>query len=115
MRGKRILLRFFFLNLRNIPAYAGKTLVTRGANYGSREHPRVCGENAGSMMAQESVGEHPRVCGENSYFYSTSCPHQGTSPRMRGKPREEVLQLIEEGNIPAYAGKTTIWIFPTYC
>ena len=34
---------------------------------------------------------------------------------MRGKPREEVLQLIEEGNIPAYAGKTTIWIFPTYC
>ena len=47
MRGKRILLRFFFLNLRNIPAYAGKTLVTRGANYGSREHPRVCGKTRG--------------------------------------------------------------------
>ena len=86
MRGKRILLRFFFLNLRNIPVYAGKTLVTRGANYGSREHPRVCGENAGSMMAQESVG--------------------GTSPRMRGKRQPGLLLLPKPGNIPAYAGKT---------
>ena len=38
---------------------------------------------------------------------------------MRGKPREEVLQLIEEGNIPAYAGKTLAggkpgWLVPEH-
>ena len=93
----------------------GKRGVNDGAGVGGGNIPAYAGKTAAWVAFVADAREHPRVCGENSYFYSTSCPHQGTSPRMRGKPREEVLQLIEEGNIPAYAGKTTIWIFPTYC
>ena len=72
MRGKRRGVVAPFSRKRNIPAYAGKTLLTTGPAH--------------------FPWEHPRVCGENSYFYSTSCPHQGTSPRMRGK--HELTRLI---------------------
>ena len=74
--------------LRNIPAYAGKTLPSRrGGNLGT-EHPRVCGENL--KNAWEGVKEG------------------GTSPRMRGKPTFEKMNRVDRRNIPAYAGKTLI-------
>ena len=75
---------------RNIPAYAGKT----------KHYPRqVWG-----------FSEHPRVCGENNTQASLDAIKGGTSPRMRGKPNpvDNVLQKIR--NIPAYAGKTCIFI-----
>ena len=34
----------------------------------------------------------------------------GTSPRMRGKPARETGIRPLGGNIPAYAGKTAVWI-----
>ena len=50
---------------RNIPAYAGKTII--GMNYSSLfpEHPRVCGENPARPLLLFMLS--------------------GTSPRMRGK------------------------------
>ena len=71
---------------RNIPAYAGKTLVSSNGIVGSPEHPRVCGEN------------HP---------WRSTTPHaRGTSPRMRGKPQDNTDGRYDDRNIPAYAGKT---------
>ena len=72
--------------LRNIPAYAGKTVVRVDSKRSSKEHPRVCGEN--SMPVAPS---------------SACC---GTSPRMRGKLDETSHGVEDPGNIPAYAGKT---------
>ena len=86
MRGKPANNNHVPTNLRNIPAYAGKTLV--------------------ALVWPHLLKEHPRVCGEN--FLGDTQPHlnEGTSPRMRGK-----LGTIKQGkgvgrNIPAYAGKT---------
>ena len=73
---------------RNIPAYAGKT--------------------RGFSCAREARSEHPRVCGENPPLIGGRHHHSGTSPRMRGKLKKKVIKAIEDGNIPAYAGKTHI-------
>ena len=45
MRGKRHHRAFRNLDLRNIPAYAGKTTAFALVGMFTTEHPRVCGEN----------------------------------------------------------------------
>ena len=73
--------------VRNIPAYAGKTDIADG----DRRDPE----------------EHPRVCGENEWDSVPAIPSLGTSPRMRGKLFLKHLIINRDGNIPAYAGKTS--------
>ena len=86
MRGKPSHSMAASSNMRNIPAYAGKTHVKQHIDCFEEEHPRVCGEN----------NKWPRpvrgLC--------------GTSPRMRGKRNCLVVYRIRRRNIPAYAGKT---------
>ena len=72
--------------LRNIPAYAGKTLRKIVNMHKRAEHPRVCGEN-GDPTRPETV-------------------ERGTSPRMRGKLMALHKKALAMRNIPAYAGKT---------
>ena len=86
MRGKLAGNRGKCAYLRNIPAYAGKTVLSIPNRVYSWEHPRVCGENS---------------CRRIRYSY-----HQGTSPRMRGKRKKIQTELTLGRNIPAYAGKT---------
>ena len=86
MRGKQALLSSPVLPPRNIPAYAGKTII-----YG---------------ISRTLVPEHPRVCGENLGTISAQVLTRGTSPRMRGKHLRESPSSTKPGNIPAYAGKT---------
>ena len=88
MRGKRRANKNHGENVRNIPAYAGKTCAKRSKCWFSTEHPRVCGENQNAI---------PIVT-----------ERTGTSPRMRGKPGCWHKPIPPEGNIPAYAGKTLI-------
>ena len=71
---------------RNIPAYAGKTLVVH--------------------LLVRLKPEHPRVCGENRPLRGCWGGGEGTSPRMRGKHFLIVDPCAGDGNIPAYAGKT---------
>ena len=127
MRGKPGYGVFDGSDKRNIPAYAGKTVVAPLLPDLAKEHPRVCGENrdtgrlassgAGNIPAyagktsniigrRSGATEHPRVCGENGWgaFW---CPRRrGTSPRMRGKPYPGFPRCPGGRNIPAYAGKT---------
>ena len=87
MRGKLNAVRYHNQGLRNIPAYAGKTV-------------RVLGPKGRSA-------EHPRVCGENHWATFIELLEQGTSPRMRGKPTIAHVRQSCTRNIPAYAGKTS--------
>ena len=54
---------------RNIPVHAGKTCYRPPLGVRTMEHPRVCGEN-----------RNTRKLGPD---------HEGTSPRMRGKPTRD--------------------------
>ena len=45
MRGKRGFRHQLGCCVRNIPAYAGKTVAPLFCIYRGEEHPRVCGEN----------------------------------------------------------------------
>ena len=86
MRGKQLSDRRHPRHWRNIPAYAGKTILDASLLLRFAEHPRVCGEN--------------RPCGVRRPV------ENGTSPRMRGKPGSGHAHAMEYRNIPAYAGKT---------
>ena len=86
MRGKRESPERNGHQCGNIPAYAGKTGLPPS-------DPRV-------------HAEHPRVCGENVHWFHGCRLSDGTSPRMRGKPRCPCRYPARYRNIPAYAGKT---------
>ena len=74
---------------RLIPARAGKTLPRSGVMPRMRAHPRVCGENSGVGDAWWNF--------------------RGSSPRVRGKPRDRAAPVRQDGLIPARAGKTSRW------
>ena len=51
---------------------------------------------------------HPRVCGENPSNTVIALQRAGSSPRVRGKPRDARIVRPRPGLIPACAGKTLI-------
>ena len=86
MRGKPVTEQATEGATRLIPAHAGKTTYRNGQTSGVRAHPRACGEN------------------ESAFAFIVYA--RGSSPRMRGKPRENAELLRRAGLIPAHAGKT---------
>ena len=86
VRGKQGLRGCVTRGLRLIPACAGKTTTN-------------------SAYAEYSAA-HPRVCGENSVASVLSGSRSGSSPRVRGKRREEFADVVRARLIPACAGKT---------
>ena len=70
-----------------IPAHAGKTTTMNTHKFARQAHPRACGENIRTSLKDTLT--------------------QGSSPRMRGKPRVRRAQHWPHGLIPAHAGKTT--------
>ena len=85
-RGKRSRVPRVGLSTRLIPAWAGKTLFLVGHPYGQPAHPRVGGENVGTLRGGAAAA--------------------GSSPRGRGKPFFVISQFNIIGLIPAWAGKT---------
>ena len=69
-----------------IPACAGKTELGPRGSVSREAHPRVCGEN--------STSARPRRI------------NSGSSPRVRGKHGQAAQGQVEDGLIPACAGKT---------
>ena len=49
---------------------------------------------------------HPRACGENVLAASSASSTPGSSPRVRGKRPDPLAHAVDEGLIPARAGKT---------
>ena len=88
MRGKPLLGVLLAHSLGLIPAHAGKTSRVQSLKPSGRAHPRACGENL-TGPELEALG-------------------QGSSPRMRGKHRDQGGSQGRDGLIPAHAGKTEV-------
>ena len=88
VRGKREIGSADLALGRIIPARAGKTSARNCSQSSPRDHPRACGENG----AQEPAAERT----------------DGSSPRVRGKPRGAVRAPWGPRIIPARAGKTSL-------
>ena len=86
MRGKRAGKPDPQSRQRIIPAHAGQTLVLKSS-------PRL-------------RADHPRACGANGRRVTLNPPESGSSPRMRGKPEDDVHGWILLRIIPAHAGQT---------
>ena len=91
VRGKRECSSLGRIRCGLIPACAGKTPRRRISSVGCWAHPRVCGENCRCSQA---------------VITST-----GSSPRVRGKPKNSRTPRPRVGLIPACAGKTVIGPF----
>ena len=110
-----------------IPACAGNTCARAHLAFSSRDHPRVCGEHAGSASrAARRLGSSPRVRGTRSAARhnpygrgiipacagNTMANHpqetvvEGSSPRVRGTLIIRHLFVHAPGIIPACAGNT---------
>ena len=74
--------------IRNIPAYAGIT--------------------ACQAMPQLKRREHPRIRGDHGMRTATSSTRVGTSPHTRGSQLASSGATVDIGNIPAYAGITSV-------
>ena len=140
-RGERV-------EVRLIPAHAGKTGFKAVDDIASGAHPRSRGENhtsrplslkpsgsspltrgkpwaactggRGSGLIPAHAGKtivfdivlpfswaHPRSRGENSFASTRPLARSGSSPLTRGKLHGELLGQVDDGLIPAHAGKTT--------
>jgi hypothetical protein len=70
-------------------------------------------------MRVRSASDHPRACGEHGTSAEAGIVHGGSSPRMRGTPRQPDLGQPEARIIPAHAGNTSTalntWAATTEC
>ena len=72
--------------MRLIPAHAGKTRARTLRSEPCRAHPRSRGENCTYAMKASTLA--------------------GSSPLTRGKPFMRLRDIVDQGLIPAHAGKT---------
>ena len=86
MRGKRRFSICDIIGHRIIPAHAGQTRFAGLYPYSRTDHPRACGANAFVAMRRTLMN--------------------GSSPRMRGKPRHQRHRRRHDRIIPAHAGQT---------
>ena len=73
-------------------------------------HPWIIPADAGSTSCRSTPGcprqDHPRGCGEHALTVSACMRLTGSSPRMRGAPRQYWPCGRKPGIIPADAGST---------
>ena len=77
----------------NTPAYAGKTLLLKRHLFYLQKHPRLRGEDC------QVVERAPR--------------DRETPPLTRGRLLPRPGAVLGTGNTPAYAGKTSSFMYPT--
>ena len=95
MRGKVLDKPFSQRRCRITPAYAGKRRMKPLASYGTRDHPRLCGEKP---ILEQSVAID-----------------EGSPPPMRGKVTRSGQLLFPFRITPAYAGKRSMrFVLPIF-
>ena len=81
------------------------------SNLHSRQHSRIITADAGSTPSRgrnaNPTQDHPRGCGEHQQQQTDYHLQQGSSPRMRGAPRQNVIGDPNSRIIPADAGSTS--------
>ncbi len=85
-RGELVFLHVIKNHLRNIPAYAGRTVDWYLLRKLPWKHPRIRGENQGNRIVRFILIE--------------------TSPHTRGEHGKDISYFLPHRNIPAYAGRT---------
>ena len=97
----------------------GSSPLTRGKPRGARPRahwrgliPAHAGKTAQAPNGEERPRAHPRSRGENMRALIRCCGRRGSSPLTRGKPLDARPHAVNEGLIPAHAGKTT-WTTPS--
>ena len=68
--------------------------------------PAYAGSTSGRCRDRAAWRDHPRICGEHYYDMSEDEAREGSSPHMRGAPKEVDTHGSRRGIIPAYAGST---------
>ena len=67
--------------------------------------PACAGEASAKMALARRLAVHPRVCGGSRPQQPPPGDYSGTSPRVRGKPRNRPPGRLAPGYIPACAGE----------
>ena len=127
-RGRRAVAAIRMVADRNTPAYAGKTEGPTTECLGAGKHPRLRGEDRESTAARPSlsgntpayagktsvadgmpdvVGKHPRLRGEDQDGAYRPGYKSETPPLTRGRLWPASAPIADDGNTPAYAGKTS--------
>ena len=88
------------------PRVRGKHRSTWLRRRAERLIPACAGKTISSRTGYPSPGAHPRVCGENFRGFRSNFKRAGSSPRVRGKRFIRLSCRIDNGLIPACAGKT---------
>ena len=68
--------------------------------------PAGAGETFSYECAKSSYAVDPRGCGGDVPYYGTPLHQPGRSPRVRGRLRDLLRQVLDFGSIPAGAGET---------
>ena len=105
------------------PRVRGKPHHSRHARHVQRLIPARAGKTRPLFRFLFTRTAHPRVCGENTTGVAKARRAAGSSPRVRGKPREYIAAVSGGGLIPACAGKTcpdrpqqiSAWAHPRVC
>ena len=71
--------------------------------------PACAGKTQSPPRAGDRGWAHPRLCGENAVVRTINNAADGSSPRVRGKPRPPPSAPPPPRLIPACAGKTGRW------
>ena len=88
------------------PRVRGKHPTGIVIHWWGRLIPACAGKTDWLGVDRWDASAHPRVCGENLACTPRTPWKAGSSPRVRGKPIAETLDLDIGGLIPACAGKT---------
>ena len=109
VRGNRNRSRAFGGGNGSIPACAGKPLSWLSVRVCSTVYPRVCGETTLGFLPALCGKVYPRVCGETFCSSLAIWASAGLSPRVRGNPYADMIDMLLAGSIPACAGKPMDW------
>ena len=89
------------------PRVRGKHSESTRRLCGTRITPACAGKTADHGFFPSGSKDHPRVCGENTVALQCALTASGSPPRVRGKPREKEKTKWQRRITPACAGKTS--------
>ena len=88
------------------PRMRGKPRLCTAAISALRIIPAHAGQTSDYFSSEIISSDHPRACGANVEMHASLGSHVGSSPRMRGKLRQQLHVPELFRIIPAHAGQT---------
>ena len=88
------------------PRVRGKLSLLQHVLHGERIIPARAGQTTPRRHTRPRMTDHPRACGANVCLHLLCQPVRGSSPRVRGKRREDESRTHPHRIIPARAGQT---------